>query len=139
MDHLNLELATKSQDIKLHSTVCVALTFSRRILNKYYSLTDASEVYHIAMGASFLNLLSSLSHSEMCEPSTVLHLSYKLQYFKLWDWEKLAIDIAWELVELEFMHEYINVDTLDTHSGEGEEMGSLSNTSFKIRSVSIPQ
>ena len=139
MDHLDLELATKSQDTKLHSAVRAALTFSRRILNKYYNLTDASEAYRIAMGASSLNLLLSLSHSQMREPLAVLHLSYKLRYFKLRDWEKPAIDTARELVESEFAHEYADVDTPDTHSGEGEETGSSSNTSSKVRSVSVPQ
>ncbi|KIK74065.1 hypothetical protein PAXRUDRAFT_81757, partial [Paxillus rubicundulus Ve08.2h10] len=46
-------------------------------LNKYYQLTDSSEVYRIAM---------------------VLHLQHKLSYFKNTNWEESWIDATRDLV-----------------------------------------
>ena len=50
MDHIDEVLAGFEQnpnyDLAIQEAVCLA----RQTLNKYYSLTDSSEVYRIAMG-----------------------------------------------------------------------------------------
>jgi len=41
----------------LHTSILAAMTLAQRKLNRYYSLTDMSAVYRIAMGESLLRLL----------------------------------------------------------------------------------
>ncbi|KAF9226090.1 hypothetical protein BS17DRAFT_655664, partial [Gyrodon lividus] len=47
--------------------VCPAIAIVKKTLNRYYELTDSSDVYHIAM---------------------VLHPRHKLQYFQQANWEQ---------------------------------------------------
>jgi hypothetical protein len=58
MDHIdtlftNGIIKTKS----LHPALCAALHIAKITLNRYYSLTDKSEIYQIAMGMFLLVLL----------------------------------------------------------------------------------
>jgi len=51
MDHLDKVLATAADNSsKISPAICAALAISKTTLNKYYNLTDQSEVYRIAMG-----------------------------------------------------------------------------------------
>jgi hypothetical protein len=52
MDKMHNELVAASENAKYSQAVRAALTIGRNLLNKYYSLTDDSEVYRIAMGTS---------------------------------------------------------------------------------------
>jgi len=52
MDKMHDELEATSKDAKYSLAVRAALTTGKNLLNKYYSLTDDSEVYRIAMGMS---------------------------------------------------------------------------------------
>jgi hypothetical protein len=49
MDRIEQMLST-SAATPLNPAVKYALTFARKLMNKYYSKTDLSNVYHIAMG-----------------------------------------------------------------------------------------
>jgi hypothetical protein len=49
MDHIDKYLATASTDDKYLPSIQAALAIGKRLLNKYYSATDKSEVYRIAM------------------------------------------------------------------------------------------
>ncbi|KAJ7231387.1 hypothetical protein B0H12DRAFT_977527, partial [Mycena haematopus] len=57
----------------LHDSIKSALKLAKSIMNKYYSRTDESNIYRIAM---------------------VLHPNYKLEYFRARKWEKAWIDTA---------------------------------------------
>ncbi|KAG2343373.1 hypothetical protein BDR05DRAFT_839509, partial [Suillus weaverae] len=61
IDHINEILISHKSDESLNSSVCAALSLGKKTLDQYYSLTDSSEVYWIAM---------------------VLHLCHKLSYFQ---------------------------------------------------------
>ena len=51
MDHIDKDFTTKTQaDSNTHPAIRYALTLAKKTLNRYYSLTDESEVYRIAMG-----------------------------------------------------------------------------------------
>ncbi|KAJ7595958.1 hypothetical protein C8J56DRAFT_775503 [Mycena floridula] len=56
----------------------IALLLAKSTLNRYYSLTDSSDVYRIAM---------------------VLHPNLKLKYFQTHQWPKAWIDTACEMTE----------------------------------------
>jgi hypothetical protein len=50
MDHLDQHLASFALDLSLPASIRAAATLGKRTLNKYYTMTDLSEVYRIAMG-----------------------------------------------------------------------------------------
>jgi hypothetical protein len=52
MDKMHNELRVASQSTDYLPMLQVALRLGKTFLNKYYSLTDDSEVYYIAMGTS---------------------------------------------------------------------------------------
>ena len=49
MDHIDAHLATASQNLDLSPAIRASLALGKTHLNKYYALTDQTEVYHIAM------------------------------------------------------------------------------------------
>ena len=53
MDHIDEHLTTTSLDRLYCPAVRVALALGKTVLNKYYSLTDASDLYRVAMGEFF--------------------------------------------------------------------------------------
>ena len=50
MNHLDQHLATSALDLALPASICAAATLGKHTLNKYYPMTDHSEVYQIVMG-----------------------------------------------------------------------------------------
>ena len=49
MDHIDTHLATASQELKYSPAICASVALGKAHLNKYYDMTDSSEVYRIAM------------------------------------------------------------------------------------------
>jgi hypothetical protein len=54
MDKMHAELTAASANPRYSSAIRAALSVGKTLLNKYYSLTDNSEVYRIAMGMSVI-------------------------------------------------------------------------------------
>lgn len=52
MDVIDESLATKSTDRALGLPIRAAVRIGKLTLNRYYALTDASDIYRIAMGES---------------------------------------------------------------------------------------
>ncbi|KAG1742793.1 uncharacterized protein EDB91DRAFT_1007049, partial [Suillus paluster] len=65
MDLIDEKLTTYSHNRQYHPSIRSAVQLAKVTLNRYYQLTDQSEVYHIAM---------------------VLHLRHKLVYFRNARW-----------------------------------------------------
>ena len=55
MDHIDTHLATASQDLKYSLAIRASLALGKTHLNKYYDMTNHSEVYQIAM-SEFLGI-----------------------------------------------------------------------------------
>ena len=96
MDRID-EMLDDSAAHTLHLSVKHGLAFVKKVINKYYSKTDVSNVYRIAMGnvlfvAGVLHMLSRV----------VFHPQMKLKYFEHQDWEKEWIDMAYEIVRETF-------------------------------------
>jgi hypothetical protein len=49
MDHIDTILALQSLERALDTPICLALAMGKKMLNRYYTLTDSTEVYRIAM------------------------------------------------------------------------------------------
>ena len=58
MDHLDQHLATSAVNLSLPASIRAAATLGKQTLNKYYRMTDLSEVYRIAMSNAFSFLFS---------------------------------------------------------------------------------
>lgn len=50
MDFIDKHLATGSINTKYLPSIRASMLIGKRLLNKYYNMTDHSEVYRIAMG-----------------------------------------------------------------------------------------
>lgn len=50
IDHIDKYLTEKQKDESLATAVKAALALRKKTLNRYYLLTDSSDVYRIAMG-----------------------------------------------------------------------------------------
>lgn len=57
MDHINDRLTAKALDNNLSLAIRAALGLTKKTLNRYYSRTDDSEAYRIAMGIFFAVLI----------------------------------------------------------------------------------
>ncbi|KAG1766265.1 hypothetical protein EDD22DRAFT_732740, partial [Suillus occidentalis] len=73
IDHIDESLTTHSFDKHLNSAIRASLAVGKKTLDRYYSLTDASHTYRIAM---------------------VLHPWHKLTYFTNAGWEQDWIQTA---------------------------------------------
>lgn len=58
IDHIDSHLTTVSLDAKYKNPIRVACRLAQKTLNKYYSLTDGSIAYRIAMGTSCIWAIS---------------------------------------------------------------------------------
>jgi hypothetical protein len=101
MDHIDQVLASQSVNRTFDAPIRVALALGKKTLNRYYTLTDSSEVYRIAMSMSrfspfFLVLTFSL----------VVHPRHKLAYFAKAGWEDDWIDTAHNIIRAEFDRSY---------------------------------
>ncbi|KAF9536176.1 hypothetical protein CPC08DRAFT_618484, partial [Agrocybe pediades] len=85
MDRIDRELATNAISSRYLPSIQAALAMGKKLLNKYYNMTDHSEVYRIAM---------------------VLHPRHKLEYFKNAGWQADWIKAARQIVEDEFNRAY---------------------------------
>ncbi|KAF8591459.1 hypothetical protein K439DRAFT_1326658, partial [Ramaria rubella] len=85
MDVLTATLDKYASNKMLFPAICSAAARGREIINKYYSLTDDSIVYRIAM---------------------VLHLRYKTIYFQCQKWPDSWVDTAVSLVREEWEKNY---------------------------------
>ena len=57
MDHIDKYLATTIQDHSVSDGLRGALALGKRTLNRYYNMTDSSDIYRIAMG-TYIYLLN---------------------------------------------------------------------------------
>jgi hypothetical protein len=109
MDIINDRLTAKANDTTLSPAIRSALGLAKKTLNRYYSKTDNSEAYRIAMSMFIISFMLGADFS------TVLHPQYKLQYFKDANWEAEWIKTAEELVHAQFEASYRkdNINTED--------------------------
>ncbi|KIL55103.1 hypothetical protein M378DRAFT_91402 [Amanita muscaria Koide BX008] len=85
MDHIDEALATSIASIDSSHAIWSALSIGKRTLNRYYSKTDYSETYRIAM---------------------ILNPGYKLAYFRLAKWPEDWIKTAEALVRDNYNQKY---------------------------------
>ncbi|KIM51047.1 hypothetical protein SCLCIDRAFT_46451, partial [Scleroderma citrinum Foug A] len=86
MDYIDEVFTTGMLDhTHFDPAICATIRLAKKTLNKYYSLTDSSKVYCIAM---------------------ILHPCYKLEYFKQAKWNVDWIDTAQDLIRATYDSTY---------------------------------
>ena len=84
MDKMHAELTTATNNLDYSPALQAALTLGKNLLDKYYSLSDDSEVYRIAMGKWNMISFKLQSIFNLILPTyyLFLHPKHKLKYFK---------------------------------------------------------
>ena len=104
MDYIDKHLASGSIDLKYLSLIQASMLIGKQLLNKYYDMTDQSEVYRIAMGMKPFSFLSYIILR--LKLPLVLDPRQKLDYFRSAGWEEEWIETAQEIVREEFDRRY---------------------------------
>ena len=99
MDHIDAHLVAASQDLKYSPAIRDSVALGKAHLNKYYDMTDTSEVYRIAMSECLSTGMIILFTMLI----TVLHPRHKLQYFHNANWDDEWITTATDIVRDEFV------------------------------------
>ncbi|EJD50329.1 hypothetical protein AURDEDRAFT_46072, partial [Auricularia subglabra TFB-10046 SS5] len=85
MDHIDQVFSDQSVDHKFNAAIRASLGLAKKTLNRYYSVTDYSDLYRIAM---------------------VLHPQYKLEYFRHMKWPEDWIATAVTITRDEYTRTY---------------------------------
>jgi len=101
MDRINTMLSSLATT-PLAPAIKHALTFACQLMDKYYSKTDPSNVYHITMGMYSSVFITYILSQLMRQSFAVLHPQLKLKYFQQHGWEKDWIKTAEGIIRDEF-------------------------------------
>ena len=123
MDHIENVLTTLENDRKYDVAIRNAISIARRTLNRYYSLTDSSEVYRICMSTWHSQSIDKL----ISDVLTVLHPRHKLTYFTKAGWPAEWITVAETLARKAF-EQYTAICEVEDNLDSGDE-GSVVSTS----------
>ena len=145
MDHVDKVLSTVSTSDKYSAPIQVACGIAKKALNRYYSYTDMSATYRIAMSKSWcivprrraLNVL--LTTADVHSPA-VLHPSHKLHYFKKMRWPDAWRTTAKNLFVAKYLESYegrfMPDDDDDDDEGSGKDVADDDNIRAVRRSGS---
>ena len=101
MDHIDEVLTSNAGNRTYSTAIRSALKVGKKTLNRYYSKTDMSETYRIAMG-EFMLLQSNCLLTRL----SVLHPRHKLAYFRHAGWSADWIKTAETLVRTAYEQKY---------------------------------
>ena len=132
MDHIDQQLTAFSRDKKYTISIRTAVTVAKKTLNRYYSLTDSSEVYRIMMG----KLVSLYIYQWLTSLHTVLHPRHKLAYFKNVGWQTDWIEMAEALVCEEFNHSYSSIQTSMQSTEKSPDVNKVCTTGLLLFRIS---
>lgn len=127
MDHIDQHLTSSALNSLYHPAIKAALAIGKKLLNKYYTLTDHSEMYRIALSKFSRAFLHHITH--FTSLSIVLHPSHKLTYLQNAGWSEEWIATAKEIVKTEFERAYAQIDGED---GGEDVVPSVSLTLFSL-------
>jgi hypothetical protein len=123
MDLIDEHLATLSLDVRQSAAIRASIGLAKKTLNRYYTKTDDSEVYRIAMSKFSCSLRVSVAWTSHL---AVLHPRHKLSYFKRTNWEDAWIRTAEKIVRTEFDCSYATDGEVELVSTAGKSNVSVS-------------
>ena len=102
MDFIDETLTTQSLNSeKFSPSICAALVLGKKVLNRYYDLTDDSEAYRMAMSKLSFELFLFIA-----EFASVFHPSFKMIYFERAGWKIKWIAAARQIIRAEYDRKY---------------------------------
>jgi hypothetical protein len=104
MDTLS-DMLNHETGIEYHPAILQAMSLAKKKINHYYSLTDSSAPYRIAMGKQ---VYKATARNLLMQSLLVLHPGLKLEYFCCHDWEEEWIGQAENMVHKEYIATYEN-------------------------------
>jgi hypothetical protein len=113
MDHIDRHLASTTCDDSYKPSIQAAVAMGKKFLNKYYSYTDHSELYCIAMSKILFFFI--YFNFDFIPPLAVLHPSHKLAYFAQAGWPDEWCATAEEIVQGEFERAYADIEVADSN------------------------
>lgn len=122
MDHIDEKFGSDALNPRLHSAIRASVAVAKRTCNRYYSRTDDSNLYRVAMGEFSVSVCSIFLINSIL---TVLHPRYKLAYFKDADWDDDWQEKAHALVREIYDRDYA---TLDPGAPAADQPTSLQST-----------
>lgn len=66
MDYIDTKLNNSALDPKYSTAMKMGISLGKKTLNRYYDMTDHSEIYRIAMGMYFLLSTSPINSDNLC-------------------------------------------------------------------------
>lgn len=114
MDHIDEMLTSHARDHHIPHVIRNALAIAKKTLDKYYTKSDQSEVYRIAMRMFQFLLMWQLI--DFLIP--VLHPRHKLRYFESARWPTDWINTAQGILREEFERSYARPSSSDEDSDE---------------------
>ena len=111
MDIIDKHLATAALNNKYEPSIQAALVVGKRHLNKYYNMTDHSDLYRIAMDMYFYSKIRYIIRLD--QTIQVLHPSHKLDYFRSAGWEDEWVETTKGIVHTEFERTYAGTGVED--------------------------
>lgn len=135
MDHIDQHLATAAAKNTYKPCIQAAVAMGKKLLNKYYSYTDHSELYRIAMG-EWTPLVSCTFDMTF----VVLHPSHKLAYFAQAGWDDEWRATAEEIVRTEFERAYADLEVVDSQNTQNVSSSfhfTLNNTNVTARRTTL--
>jgi hypothetical protein len=119
MDKLTSGFDPKSK-AEYHPAIKSAMRLGELKMNRYYSLTDGSAAYRIAMGEYGCNHTPDHNSKYI-----VLHPGLKLEYFRGQEWEQEWIDEAENLTREEYIEKYENVNVVEDAEEPATEVSAI--------------
>ena len=104
IDVLTAHLDDFQDDLSLTSAIRAAAKHGRIMLSKYYSLTDETPIFRIAMSTVFMLSASCRFLTGLYQ--LVMHPMYKLSYFHKAEWPEAWIQEARQLITHEWTMRY---------------------------------
>lgn len=108
MDFIDSKLTSNSIDVNLKASIRAACALAKKTLNRYYSKTDDSHVYRIAMRMSISSSGPMFAHE--LAYSSVLNPEYKLEYCKTASWPTDWISTMRELARRTWLDKYASME-----------------------------
>jgi hypothetical protein len=104
MDYIDQQLTANALKPRYSASIKASIALGKKTLNRYYDMTDDSEIYRIAMGKLIYNFFCCIATWLYFR---VLHPRHKLDYFRKAGWQKEWITAAHRIVRDEFERSYM--------------------------------
>ncbi len=133
MDVVDETLTNASLNMEYQPAIRAAANLAKKTINRYYSKSDMSETYRIAMGTyNFIHTSSTLLILAL-----VLDPNHKLSYFEATGWSQDWIDTARAIAKEEYERNYASMNIDGDNSTENDASAAATNSETMSQKVRL--